>query len=83
MTMDILEEIEGLHDQEKETRQLEGITEAEWDYVGECIAPPRPEELVMRIDEIQGGQASQSHRPRPTACCTDRTRQGSYPLKIP
>lgn len=53
--MNLLENVEQLSSIKRDSKDIESLSDAEKDYVGECLVPPRPDELVMRIDEIQGG----------------------------
>lgn len=49
----MFEDIEGLSSVTQDTRKASDISQCELDYLKECIAPPRPDELVQRIDELQ------------------------------
>ena len=50
----IIEDIEGLIKSVSDSKQSE-LREIELDFIRECIDPPRPNELIQRIDDIQGG----------------------------
>lgn len=49
----MLEELEGLRSPVNEMKESPELSSQELDYLKECVAPPRPESLALRIDEIQ------------------------------
>ena len=49
----MLEELEGLRSPVNEVKESPELSSQELDYLKECVAPPRPESLALRIDEIQ------------------------------
>jgi len=51
----MIEDIEGLKSVADDARNAE-IREIELDFIGECITPPRVDELIARIDDIQGSK---------------------------
>ena len=52
----MLEYLESTPSPTTESVKATDISQNEWEYIKECVVPPQPEELVMRIDEIQGGK---------------------------
>lgn len=54
--MDMYENLEQPSRIVKDLSQTSELRQVELDYIKECVCPPRPEELVDRIDDIQGGQ---------------------------
>lgn len=50
----MIEDIEGLSSYSNDANKAEGLSDTVLEYVGECISPLRIDELVERIDEIQG-----------------------------
>lgn len=52
----MLENIESTPSNSVEDTKATDYSQIEREYIKECINPPQPEELVMRIDDIQGGK---------------------------
>ena len=51
----MLEELDEIRLATNEQSQLKELSDSELEYIQECIAPPDPEALVQRIDELQEG----------------------------
>lgn len=51
----MMENIENLSAAFSDSAKSEKISPVELEFIGECVSPPMPEELVMRIDDILGG----------------------------
>ena len=51
----MFENIEGTSSVSKDVSRVSELRQVELDYIKECLCPPRPNELVDRIDDIQGG----------------------------
>ena len=51
----MIEDLEGLASASKDALKSERLSETALEYLGECVSPPRPAELIERIDEVQGG----------------------------
>lgn len=50
----MLEKIENITSAASDAKSAERISDLELEFIGECINPPRPEELAIRIDDIIG-----------------------------
>ena len=51
----MLEKIEDIASAASDAQSVERISDLELEFIGECIDPPKPEELAIRIDDITGG----------------------------
>ena len=51
----MLNNIEDISTVCSDAARTEKLSELELEYIGECLSPPRPEELAIRIDDIIGG----------------------------
>ena len=51
----MMESIEDLSSSFSDSAQSVEVSQVELDFIGECVSPPMPEELAMRIDDITGG----------------------------
>ena len=49
----MIEELEGFKRSAIEQKETSELSNNELDYLKECLAPPRPESLALRIDELQ------------------------------
>lgn len=56
----MLEDIEGFSSAFKDMSRPSELRNAELEYIKECVCPPRPDELVDRIDDVLGGKPPQS-----------------------
>ena len=52
----MFENIESMSSNHVEDTKTTDYSKVELEFIKECINPPQPEELVMRIDDIQGGK---------------------------
>ena len=50
----MFENLENIASAGSDAQQMEKLSDVELEYIGECISPPRPEELVERIDDLLG-----------------------------
>lgn len=51
----MLEDIEGLASVTSDANKVERLSDTALEYVGECVHPSHIDELILRIDEVQGG----------------------------
>ena len=49
----MIEELEGVNSSGTKVNEVSELSNKELDYLKECIAPPRPDSLALRIDELQ------------------------------
>lgn len=56
----MLEDIEGLSSVTKDSTKVKSFSEIELEFIGECLCPPRPEELAERVDSVYGGNPPKS-----------------------
>ena len=49
----MIEELEGVKSSGTKVNEVSELSNKELDYLKECIAPPRPDSLALRIDELQ------------------------------
>lgn len=56
----MIEDLEGVSSVTNDTQKLESVSEIELEFIGECLCPPRPDELADRVDAIYGGNPPKS-----------------------
>lgn len=50
----MVENLENIASVGSDVQQIEKLSDVELEYIGECLVPPRPDELVARVDDLMG-----------------------------